>query len=195
MIIHKIDNRAYDDLFISRLNKIGKYPNGAMRYCVAEYNREIPNATSAAALLYAMLGMRDKSEILFNRMIKRQHKSGSWLFKFFNDPTKIRYEDSFHVSMVVYQMYMTAKMIHTSCNDTFKLSHKFLLKTNKKIQKKSIGWEIPMLYLAYICITGKSHDELKSIIITKSVMSENFRARAYAAWALVRGVELLGDSK
>lgn len=186
-----IENNKFEDAFIDRLDNIGRYKTGEFRYCIDEYNRAIPNATSAAALIYAMYGKKDIAISLLQKMREWQSPNGNWKFVFFND-NNIRYEDDFHVSMILYQIYFSSKILNIDMTDVISKAATYLINSsNKNIYKGKIGWGVPMLYVALACVGDKLSDKLEKPLINKYIKHKNFRTRAYSAWALVKKEEIL----
>lgn len=188
--LKSIDNNDFENKFISRLNKIGTYPTGEFRYCTDEYYRAIPNATSAAALLYALYGQKDMAASLLQKMEEWQSENGNWKF-IFHTKKEIRYEDDFHVSMILYQIYYASKILNINMEDVLSKAGSYLIEnSNKNIYKGIIEWGVPMLYVAMECIKNPLSDVLLKPMLNKYIKHKNFRTRAYAAWALIKREEI-----
>lgn len=186
--------------FREYLDEIGQYENGMFRYCKEECHYVVPNASSAAALLYGHFGILDKSKELVDVLRKEQLDNGNWQYYILNKHEKFRIkrkfkeEDSFHLSIIIYQLRELERLYKIKTSDVVNKSLVRLLKINDFIIKDtSIGWGIPMLYLATKGIDNKLSAKALDRILKSSINNPNFRVRAISAWALVKGeIEWLG---
>lgn len=182
-------NLLNDSVLLKKLTKkiknIGSYENGFARYCDTEINYVVPNATSAAALVHAYNNDIDKVKE-FVSILQKTQEDGNWEYSII-EKNKIKninqYEDSFHLSMMVYHLRKIQKLIKLDIQELIENSIKKLILLNrKKLKGGSIGWGIPMLYLATKDLnedlSKRAYDE-----IFKSTNS-NFRVRALSAFCL-----------
>lgn len=171
---------------VRRVDDIGQYPNKMMRYCSTEVEVVVPNVTSAAALIYSMVGKKDKSKELV-QVLREQQVDGNWRYYNLRTNKYTRVEDSYHVAMMVYHLKKLQRISGINTEDIVLNSIKCLNKLNaKKLKLGSIGWGIPMLSVATKGIDAKLYNRSFNKTLTESIKSENFRVRAISAWALTK---------
>lgn len=180
--------------FREYIDGIGQYENGMFRYCKEECYYVVPNATSAAALLYGHLGVHDKSKELIDILRSEQLYNGNWQYYILNKHEKFRIrrrfkeEDSYHLSMIIYHLRELERLYKI---DTLDIVEKSLVRLSKindfVIKTPSVGWSFPMLYLATKGIDNKLSKKALERMLGLSINNSNFRVRAISAWALVKG--------
>jgi len=180
------------NFLIERVNQIGQYENGMMRYCTTEIRYMVPNVTSAAALIYSINGESQKASKLIQILEKNQDQDGNWQYeirdkktgKFINGGRK---EDSYHVAMMIYHLKEVARLTGLDTSFMVKKSLKCLHKMNKKnLQLGSVGWGIPMLALATHDLDSELHKKALNETLNKSIKHPNFRTRSIAAFCLAK---------
>ena len=186
-----------------RIDNIGCYSNpiNSIRYCSEEVNYVVPNVTSAAILVYTMVGRHGKAKKLLSNFLRRQHNNGNWQYATLVPKMGLRYtvfEDCYHLSMILYHLRAAKKInpqlkIHevTTRIITYLLKNKprcCVCKRSKDswLCEGSIGWGIPMMFLGtYGLVDSKKH--IQGLIKTTSYLNHpNFRVRSMAMWALER---------
>lgn len=173
-------------MLMDTLDKIGRYPNGMMRYCTTEINYIVPNVTSCAALLYALDGQIEKTKDLVSVLLKEQ-KDGNWRYYDALTGEPLRWEDSFHLAMIVYHLREIQNKIQIDTQNIIARSLEKLKAVNRKsLDPGSIGWGIPMLYAATKNLDSDLSERAFVRTLEESLVHENFRVRAYAAWALTK---------
>lgn len=182
-LINKDDD--IEDL-ISRVDAIGQYPNKMMRYCSTEVHYLVPNVTSAAALIYSMAAQKDKA-IELVQVLRDKQKGGNWEYYDLRANKPVRFEDSYHLAMMVYHLREIKRISGIDTEDLVSKSIVCLNKMNaQELQGGSIGWGIPMLYVATKGIDDKLNKRAYNGLMSESINNTNFRVRAIAAWALAK---------
>jgi len=186
----------------NRIDNIGRYasPINLVRYCSEEVNYVVPNVTSAAILVYTMVGRHGKAKKLLDIFLQHQHYNGNWKYYVLNStgPRHTVFEDCYHLSMILYHLRMANKInpqlkIHNAVTKIMA----YLLKNKPRcsVCKRSedswlcggtIGWGIPMMFLGtYGLINSKKH--MQGLLKTVRYLNHpNFRIRSIAMWALER---------
>lgn len=116
-----------------------------------------------------------------------EQKSGNWEYKvrkgneFHNTDN---FEDSFHLSMMVYHLRKIEKILNIKTDDIYLRSIETLHNMNKvNLQEGSIGWGIPMLLLASKGINDELYDRCFEVI-DNYLNHKNFRVRSITAFCL-----------
>jgi len=178
------DQLAYN--LVNTLDVIGRYDNGMMKYCSVDIEYIVPNATSAAALLYVLGNRCEETKDLVD-VLRNEQIYGNWRYKIPGGKYS-RYEDPFHLAMMVYHLREIEIMSGIKTSDMVDKSIEVIKKYNRKnIYPGSIGWGIPMLYVAIKGIDKYLEHVTLSLIHKKYINNSNFRVRGYSAWALTKG--------
>jgi hypothetical protein len=194
--LHLKDEQDKIEELVHLVEDIGTYENGMVRYCSHEIDYVVPNVTSACALLYALTGRTAEAASLIDLLRSRQI-DGNWRYEIFSSGKQCGMEDSYHLAMMIYHLrqiqiitrIMTSDLVDKALSELLKLNNEFL-------QPGSIGWGIPMLYVASAGLDhGLSQSALKAMMGTRGLLHKNFRVRAISAWALVKGYEILQKEK
>jgi len=187
----------------NRIDAIGRYnyPINLVRYCSEEVNYVVPNVTSAAILVYTMVGRHGKAKKLLDIFLQQQQPNGNWQYATLVPKTGLRYtvfEDCYHLSMILYHLRAANKInpqlkIHEATTRimTYLLKNKprcteCRRSKNSWLCEGSIGWGIPMMFLGtYGLVDSKKH--IQGLIKTTSYLNHpNFRVRSMSMWALER---------
>jgi len=170
------------------LKTIGFYPNGLIKYCTTEIHYGVPNAASAAALLFAYYGDLDLVSDLVG-WLRDAQKNGNWHYQNMKSGKVLPPEDPYHVAMIAYQLRELQRLHGIKTDDIVEHSIADLSQTNKReIDGGSIGWGVPMIYLATIGLAPKLSRRAFRETTKSSIVHSNFRTRAIAAWALAKGL-------
>ena len=184
------DNKILKELY-TIIKNIGFYKNCDMfRYCDTEIEYGVPNVTSGAAYIFAMMGDLGNATKCINYLRNTQH-NGNWFYYRINSGiTKLSIkEDSFHLAMMVFHLRMVEKILNVKTDDIYLSSIGELKKMNEKILSPgSIGWGIPMLYLATKGIEENLNKRSYNEIIKKSINHPNFRVRGLTAFCLTKEI-------
>lgn len=170
------------------IDSIGTYPNGMFRYCDFEIFYEVPNVTSAAALLYSMFGNIEKSNQLINTFISKQ-VNNNWNYYILKNQKRMKYnaEDSYHVAMILYHLREVEKINKIDLSQCINKTVLELKRLNsKKIDDCVIGWGIPMLCISIKGLDQDLYERSFQLLTEKSICHSNFRVRSIAAWALAK---------
>ncbi len=186
----KSGNKLLARKLLNRVDNIGKYSNGMIRYCNTETKYVVPNVTSAAALMYCMNGQSSKAKPLVNTL-RRMQSRGNWNYHMFNN-SKNKYqrletkEDNMHLAMMVYHLKEINKLSGIETSDMIAPAMEILKKNNKKINEKrtKIGWDIPFVALASHGLDNNLYGRAIQTTINKSLVHKNFRTRAISAWVI-----------
>tara|TARA_Y100000004_G_scaffold57301_1_gene63804 strand:- start:1530 stop:2360 length:831 start_codon:yes stop_codon:yes gene_type:complete len=173
---------------MEHVDNIGQYEsNGMMRYCTTEINYVVPNVTAIGALLYAFVGDFNKSNELIETLEKRQ-VDGNWKYGIIEGKKETilkREEDSIHLSMIVYSLRMVQLISKIDTSGMVDKALRKLYQKNKNtIQGGSIGWGIPMLYLATKGLDESLADRSLDELLKRGINSSNFRTRGLSAFCL-----------
>ena len=142
----KILNELY-----SIVKNIGFYDKCDMfRYCDTEIEYGVPNVTSGAAYIFAMMGDIENTIKCINYLRNTQHNGNWYYYRINNSVTRLTIkEDSFHLAMMVFHLRMVENLLNIKTKDIYMSSVVELKKMNSMdLSPGSIGWGIPMLYLA-----------------------------------------------
>lgn len=173
------------------IKNIGFYTNCDMfRYCDTEIEYGVPNVTSGAAYIFAMMGDVENCMKCINYLRKNQ-QNGNWFYYLINDKvTKLKIkEDSFHLSMMVFHLRMVEKLLKIKTDDIYLSSLEELKIINKNVLSSgTIGWGIPMLYLATKGIEDNLNKRSYNEIIKNSINHKNFRVRGLSAFCLTKEI-------
>jgi len=171
---------------MSQVERIGTYENGMMRYCLEEAHYLVPNVTSAAALMKVIVEKYDDAIDLLFLMRKRQ-RDGNWKYYEMQKNIITKREDSYHLAMIMYHLREIQRVSKIATDDIVaKALERLRIQNIKKIQGGSVGWGIPMLYLATRGLDDKLTKRSLQILLDKSIHNKNFRVRALTAWALAK---------
>jgi len=167
---------------------IGTYENGMVRYCSHEIDYVVPNVTSACAMLYAISGRADRAAPLVDILRSRQI-DGNWRYEIYSTGMPCGMEDSYHLAMMIYHLRQVQAISGIRTSDLIEESMPRLQELNSaSLQPGSIGWGIPMVYIASIGLDDRlSRKALHALMGMNGLRHHNFRVRAIAAWALVKG--------
>lgn len=169
------------------LEDIGMYKNGMQRYCDTEIDLEVPNVTSAAALLYAWDGQTGIASRLVDLLRARQ-QDGNWWYVIHSTGELYKPEDSFHLAMMIYHL----REIQSSGIQTGDLLDPALdaLWTMNRLELDpgSIGWGYAMTYLAVVRLSKSFAGRAYAATLEHGLTHDNFRTRALSAWALAKGL-------
>lgn len=179
---------------IRDLDNIGTYNNGMHRYCSEEIYYIVPNATSSAALMYAMVNQLDKTNRLLKVLKDEQLDTGNWgyrnypSYEYVRDASNnIREEDAYHLAMIIYQCREINRLTNIPVHHIIQPACKQLIRMNaKKIASGSVGWGYAMIYLALKRIDNGTSDKALQHVIYQGVITSNFRVRSQALWALCK---------
>ena len=179
---------------MQHIEEIGQYKiNGMMRYCTTEINYVVPNVTALGALLHAYAGNFDECRKLVELLDKRQI-NGNWKYGIIKGQKEIilhkRTEDTHHLAMMIYAL----RMIHLISDiDTSHIIHQSLgalhQDNKKRLQGGSIGWGIPMLYLATKNLDNSLAKRSLNTLLKKSINNSNFRVRGISAFCLTKNYD------
>jgi len=170
---------------------IGFYgDSGLYRYCDTEISYGVPNTTSAAAFIFALMGDIDKCQRCIDFLRKTQLK-GNWYYYIINGDNKLnkiqRSEDSFHLAMMVFHLRMVEILTNIEVKSIYSESIDLLKILNKnKLQGGTIGWGIPMLYLASKGLDDSLSNRSYDMIMNQSIKNSNFRVRGLSAYCLTK---------
>lgn len=174
------------------VDSIGVYPDGSMRYCSHEIYYQVPNITSAAALLYAYNNEYEKCQKLVN-ILREREEDGNWKYIKLNEDFSIKaitvLEDAYHLGMIIYHLKKIEKVSGIITSD-------LVLKSVKALKDKNytgdgqgkIGWGPPMIYLSFLDLEEKESKVFLEKTLKESIQHSNFRTRAIAAFALAEAV-------
>lgn len=175
------------DTLIILIDSIGTYPSGMQRYCDRETFYEVPNVTSAAALIYARVGKFQKANTLLSILEQKQLANGNWQYWYLDNNLKEEkagvQEDCYHIAMMLYQFQELRKFNEIRNIDKMYIKTLYLLERmalQNKMCLGSIGWGIPMTYLTIKNIDDNKYKQKTIQFLNHS----NFRVRAISAWAL-----------
>lgn len=184
------DKKTLNELY-EIIKNIGFYENcDLFRYCDTEIEYGVPNVTSGAAYIFAMMGDVENCMKCVNYLRKNQ-QNGNWFYYLINDKvTKLKIkEDSFHLAMMVFHLRMVEKLLNIKTDDIYLPSIDELKIMNKKILSPgTIGWGIPMLYLATKGIEENLNKRSYNEIMKKSINHPNFRVRGLTAFCLTKEI-------
>lgn len=177
------------------VDKIGRYENGMVRYCTTEIRYVVPNVTSAAALMFSIKGEHDKATELIDVLEKNQCENGNWRYEIIDEITNVhtphKCEDSYHLAMMIYHLRGVARLSNLNANRMIDRGLSCLVEMNEKsLSPGSVGWGIPMLYLA---VDGKNPELSKRAYyetIKDSISHPNFRTRALSAFCIAKAQEV-----
>ena len=170
------------------LEDIGMYKNGMQRYCSLEIDLEVPNVTSAAALLYAWDGQIEIASRLVDLLRMRQI-DGNWWYVIHSTGETYKPEDSFHLAMMIHHLREIQRADGIQTNDLITDALHALAALNEpELQPGSIGWGYPMIYLAAVGLDKSLARRAYVATLKQGLTHENFRTRALSAWALVKGM-------
>ena len=182
---------------------IGTYPSGKVRYCSEEVYYVVPNVTSAAILVYTLVGNKSLATKLLDILQDWQSKNGNWhYYTLDHNLNQIRIktkEDCYHVAMIIYHL-REANRINPELNVDSVVSRSidFLMKDKPrcKICRRSkgiswlcdgsIGWGVPMIYLATKGLISREKEDIAKKLTCEYLNHANFRVRTTAAWALAK---------
>lgn len=169
------------------LEDIGIYPNGMQRYCSYEIDLEVPNVTSAAALLYAWDGQTEIASRLVD-MLRMRQIDGNWWYIIHSTGEKYKPEDSFHLAMMISHLReLQSSGIQT--DDLLDPALDALWTMNMlELDPGSIGWGYAMIYLAVVRLRKAFAGRAYAATLERGLIHENFRTRALSAWALTKGL-------
>lgn len=171
-----------------RIDQIGSYPDGYMKYCSIEIKYRVPNMTSIAALVSAYRG-DTKSVKKYLKVLEKNQVNGNWKYCKLDETliagNETVFEDAHHLALMIYQLR--------------KLESEFGIKTKHiylpaidAIQNKNyagngkgkIGWAYPTIYLAVSGVNKELEEEYLKLTLKESINHSNFRTRAIAAFCL-----------
>ncbi|HOD72523.1 MAG TPA: hypothetical protein PKO27_15970 [Deltaproteobacteria bacterium] len=177
------------------VEEIGTYNNGMVRYCSHEIDYVVPNVTSACALLYALTDRTDRVLPLVDLLRSRQI-DGNWRYEIYSTGKPCGMEDSYHLAMMIYHLRQVQTVCGIRTADIIERAMPRLHELNSAyLQAGSIGWGIPMLYIASRGLDeGLSRKALHTLMGMKGLRHRNFRVRAITAWALAKGHALQGSA-
>lgn len=165
----------------TELSCISIYEGGGIEAGAIEYVSEgcdylVPNIQALAAL---MLPQHRTS--LLEWLTQNQNDDGNWYYRIISTQEKKSKEDVFHLAFITYAL----RQLEYRGSTLDKVLRYIYKETLTAIPAGSIGWGPPMVLRA-IC---GLQDELEQRAITASERllqdkDANFRARAFAAWAL-----------
>jgi len=160
------------------IEEIGTYKNGMSRYCTHEIDYIVPNVTSACALLYAITDRKGKAASLVNLLRSRQI-NGNWRYGRATSGKQLGMEDSYHLAMMIYHLRQVQITSQITTKDLVECAlSQLLMINNESLQPGSIGWGIPMLYIATLGLDNNlSLRALKAMMGTKGLCHQNFRVR------------------
>lgn len=168
------------------VNRIGCYDSGMMRYCDREVWYEVPNVTSAAALLYSMGGRADLASALL-QVLRRRQTDGNWRYRLLPEGATGAFEDSYHLAMMVYHLRELCRITGLDVSDMTSHAIDTLRRMNAEVlQGGTIGWGIPMLFLATVNLDSELSGRALSASLSCAICNSNFRVRALTAWALTK---------
>lgn len=183
---YKIKNHEIMNDINEKINKIGFYENGFARYCDTEINYLVPNVTSAYAVIKSYLNEKEGVEKIIN-LLRINQKNGNWQYKVRKDDNFYntnKFEDSFHLAMMVYHLRKIEKNLNIKTDDIYLSSIETLYNMNKiNLQEGSMGWGVPMLLLASKDINNELYNRCFDVI-DKYLNHKNFRVRAITAFCL-----------
>jgi len=180
------------NFLIDRVNQIGQYENGMMRYCTTEINYIVPNVSSAAALIYSINQEVPKANRLLTILKENQLGYGNWEYKIRGKKTQNFVsagicEDSYHLAMMVYHLKEITRLTGLDTSSITKRSLQRLREINeKKLDAGSVGWGIPMLALAAHGLDSELYERALNETLSKSIKHTNFRTRSIAAFCLAK---------
>jgi hypothetical protein len=186
------------DLY-QRLDNIGIYPDGYMRYCSEEINYRVPNVTSASALISVYREDFESAE-KFVKLLRDDQVDGNWKYCKL-DNTLIGgkdtvIEDAYHLAMMIYHL---KKIESNSSIITRDITEKAILAIKNKNYagngKGKIDLAASMIYLASIGFDSDIESEYLKKTLECSVNHSNFRTRAMAAFCLAKGANASGLNK
>tara|TARA_X000001036_G_C20623924_1_gene784293 strand:+ start:14 stop:838 length:825 start_codon:yes stop_codon:yes gene_type:complete len=183
------DQETFDKLF-KIFKSIGFYKNENLyRYCDTEIYYGVPNTTSAAAWIFALSGDIENCQKCLNFLSSTQKQNGNWnYYNISNNKLKklATQEDSFHIAMMVTHLRLVQSTTGIDTSPLYLKSIKMLETHNKKIlDGGSIGWGIPMLYLATKGMdTNLNRRSYEGCL--QSVSHKNFRVRSISAYCLTK---------
>jgi len=182
------------------VNNIGKYPSGMMRYCKEETYYLVPNATSAAIMIYVLAGRHVAAKKLLKTFLDQQAKNGNWHYHILDTDLNSKQiknqEDCFHLAMIISHLRAASKLNpNLKTEYAVKKAMHFLNKKKPRCGscKKTkdpwlctgnIGWGIPFMYSAIKGTNLKLEETAKQATIN-CLSHKNFRVRGMAAWALI----------
>jgi hypothetical protein len=185
-LINRKDKR--DRLIDILTNKIGFYPNGAIRYSDEEVHFCVPNVTPIAALLFARSGDIERAKNLIQVLEKWQLPNGNWPYKAIDDTPRKKPlalgEDSPHLAMMIICLDNLMKEYGIDTSSMIKKAF------NVMIDPKTPGSMFfdPFRFVAFNQIGDRSPLWKSAYDISRTLLkAPNFRTRAIAAWALTGG--------
>ena len=172
----------------SNLDKIGTYSNGMMRYCGTEINLIVPNVTALAAYMYAILGNEQKTLLLLNALRENYHSTAkNWqYFDTLND-IRIRFEDSYHVGMMLYA-FKKIEEKGFKCSDLIDKAFSIIKKDNNfeiKETKSSHGFNAPFILASVGMLDPALSNQALHIVENKTIYDSSFRTKTLALWSLI----------
>ena len=184
------DKKTLSELY-EIIKNIGFYKNCDMfRYCDTEIEYGVPNVTSGAAYVFAMMGDLVNATKCINYLRSTQHNGNWYYYRINSGVTKLLIkEDSFHLAMMVFHLRMVEKLLNIYTDDIYMSSVDELNNLNvNNLSLGSIGWGIPMLYLATKGIGGNLNKRSYNELIEKSINHKNFRVRGLSAFCLTKEI-------
>jgi hypothetical protein len=196
----------WDEIY-NRFKTIGLYPSGLARYCSEEINLFVPNAITAAAMIYASMDNFKVVEKLFWLLEDHQRPDGNWNYYTLDESHEIlsvpRQEDCYHLAMMLYQLREIGACSNLNVLPLQSGILKFLARAkprcsncgkmlNSHLCPGSIGWGVPMTLVAIdgICqdipVLYTAYLDALPRLSTEYLSAKNFRVRAIAAWALTK---------
>lgn len=177
------------DYIIEQVRRIGCYPNGWWRYCSTETGYIVPNATSAAANLFAWAGDTHAAEKLMHVLAANQ-VCDNWRYQ-----PGGHAEDSMHLALMIYQLTTMRDLDGSHIEPPTQMIYRALaglVRLNRdELQPGSIGWAPPWVMLAMYGdfvgsdLFGQAHEATVGLL-----EHENFRTRAMAAFCLAKHWQL-----
>ena len=180
------------EILYNKFIDIGYYTNGMYRYCDTEIYYGTPNVTAGAAYVFALMGDLENVKKCLSYLKNNQLKNGNWNYLFINEKeNKITNsaieEDTCHLAMIVFYLRMIEKITKINTKEIYKLSIKRLEEINKnQFDLGTIGWGIPMLYLALKGTGSYLTNKVYKEVINNSINHSNFRVRSLSAYSLIK---------
>jgi len=189
------ERKTFDKLF-DIFKNIGFYKNDDLyRYCDTEIYYGVPNTTSAAAWMFALVGDIKNCKKCLNFLSSTQKQNGNWNYYDVKDDTLRQLshqEDSYHVAMMVTHLRLVEALTGIDTSALYLKSITFLESHNKhRLDGGTAGWGVPMLYLATKNMNTDLNKRAYEATIQNSINSANFRVRAISAYCLTKDYNLL----
>jgi hypothetical protein len=170
---------------LEKIESIGRYSNGMVRYCEVETHYIVPNVTALAADMYTRVGRLGSARQLVE-VLRRRQTEGNWRYQDARSGEWLGREDSFHLAMMVHSLRQVQRRAQIPTGDLVNSALLTLRQMNRIKAKDRVGWNPPYLFLAVHGIDRALSRKAYWLTRLLAIRNSNFRVRAIAAWALAK---------